>query len=364
MVHLYTMRSAIAGIFLSAAVAFGGQIYTVEVIPVPSGFTAVNMSSINTSGQVAGFGTTGGITQAFLGSPSGSMAIPLPSGFTQSWGMAINGSGQVVGYGSNGTTTQAFIGTPSGSTAIPLPSGWTWAEGLAVNSSGQVAGDLNNGSTYQAFIGTTSGSVAIPFPSGGMIFAYGLALNDSGQVAGSFYNGTIFQAFIGTSSASTLIPLPSGWSSADGQAINDSGQVAGYGENGTVQQAFIGTVAGSTGIPLPVGATYANLLGFGSLNNLGVVVGESSLGGWIWDAADGTQLLNSLVPPGWSLSSANAISDNGLILAYGSFDGGPAEFVELDPVPEPGTYSSVGAGLLVLAMARKRLSASSNKSNN
>lgn len=95
------------------------------------------------------------------------------------------------------------------------------------------------------------------------------------------------------------------------------------------------------------------MFGGSSLNDLGVVVGYSDAGGWIWDASDGTQLLNNLVPAGWDVAEALSISDNGLILAQASFDGGPLEYVELDPAPEPRTYSLVGVGLLLLGFARR-----------
>ena len=54
--------------------------------------------------------------------------------------------------------------------------------------------------------------------------------------------------------------------------------------------------------------------------------------------------LNSLVPSGWDIQSANAINDGGQILALGTFQGGPLDFVVLTPVPEP-------SSLLMLAGA-------------
>ncbi len=64
--------------------------------------------------------------------------------------------------------------------------------------------------------------------------------------------------------------------------------------------------------------------GFCSLNDSGSVVGYSDAGAWIWDAADGTQLLNSLiVSSGWTISDA--------VCTQGSYNGGPAEYVELTP---------------------------------
>lgn len=145
----------------------------------------------------------------------------------------------------------------------------------------------------------------------------------------------------------TLIPLPSGWSST-GAAVNDLNQVAGiaYGvvPNG---QAFIGTASASTIIPLPPGATYAEVQGE-CLNNSGVVVGQSDAGGWMWSASAGTQLLNALVPPGWTISNGVSISQNGRILAQGSLNGGASQFGELIPVGLP-TTPAPRSGFLVIA---------------
>jgi Viral BACON domain len=309
---------------LLSTVAVASSTYTVAVIPAPSGFTTNNMTGINDSGQVAGNGAIGAATQAFIGSPSGSTAIPLPSGWSNSYAEGINAAGQVVGYG----TTQAFIGTIAGSTVIPLPAGWISAVGNAVNGSGQVAGAGSGPNPPRAFIGTVSGSTEIPLPMG-WSFAAGFAVNASGQVTGYGVNANTSLAYIGTTTESTALPLLPGWIFMQGAAINDSGQIAGFGNNGTTTQAFIGTTSGSAAIPLPIGAASASV-GPQSINNLGMVVGGSDVGGWIWDAADGTVLLNDLVPFGWTVT-ALSISSNGLILGGGSYMGGVSQWVELIP---------------------------------
>jgi hypothetical protein len=313
---------------------------------------------INNSGQVAGTGMPGNISYAFIASPSDSTRIPLPSGSTNAFGKALNDSGQVVGYAQT-PNPQAFIGTTAGSSLIPLPGGWTSSYAFAVNDSGQIAGMVENPLSAQAFIGSALGVTLIPLPAGGWNGSIGAGVNDSGQVAGSVYSGAIsgsgFQAFIGTAAGSSLIPLPGGWIASYGFAVNDSGQVAGYGFDGTVvagelqEEAFIGTTAGVTVIPLPDGATTAQVQ-YASLNNLGVVVGYSDAGAWIWDATDGTVLLNSLMAgPGWNVLNAISINDSGLILAAASYNGGPVVYVELAAIPEPGTFALAGVGLLLAA---------------
>jgi hypothetical protein len=357
---------------LSAIVttSFAGPImYAVVVIPAPSGLNIDAVSGINDSGQVAGSADNGITTQAFIGSPSGSTAIPLPYGSAFASGAAVNDSGEVAG--SSAQPLRGFIGTTAGSAQVPLPSGgWLYAGVSALNDSGQVTGTVSMdlyGLDSQAFIGTTAGSAVIPLlPGWSQSGGYGV--NASGQVVGTLSGGANSQAFIGNLSGSALIPLPLGWTSSVGYAVNDSGHVAGQVFNGTASQAFIGTTIGSALIPLPLGATTASVT-LGALNDLGVVVGDSDVGPWMWDAADGTVLLNSLFPPvgpnmvsGWDLTQALSISNTGLILAEGSCFGGPAEYVELLPttgagtcvasVPEPSNSAFCGVGLLVLLFAR------------
>ena len=56
-----------------------------------------------------------------------------------------------------------------------------------------------------------------------------------------------------------------------------------------------------------------------AINNHGVIVGQSSLGAWIWSGGV-FQNLNNLIPPGsgFTLDNATAINDNGQIVASGA----------------------------------------------
>jgi hypothetical protein len=328
-----------AALFVSFAVSTSAQIassYTVATIPNPTGFVGLpSMSGINNAGQVAGFGYFNSTSPlAFVGSPGGSVQIPFSSVASA---FAISNSSQVVGsfmYQQNGN--QAFIGTTAGGTALPFPRGWTNSGGYAVNNSGQVAGSLSNSSTSEAFIGTTSGLTVIPLPSG-WTSSLGNGVNNSGQVVGYGFNGTGTQAFIGGPAGSTPVPVPNGGGNMFAYAINDSGQIAGYVSSG---QAYIGTQSGVTLLPLPAGSAPGTkaTVSFGSLNNLGMLVGLATgpsptftQSAWIWDPAHGTLPMNTLVPAGWNILNAVSISDTGLILALATFNGGADQWVELSP---------------------------------
>jgi hypothetical protein len=337
----FYLRSFAVGLAVAfSSVAFA-QSYNVGVIQLPSGSMNVGMSGINNSGQVTGTAYFGTIGRVFIATTSGSTLLPLPAGWSLSQGNAINNLGQVAGSVNNGsTTTQAAIFMTSGSTLIPVPAGWNYSFGAAINDSGQVSGSgefTGALQPLQAFIGTASGITPIPGPPVGGGSPQASSINNSGQVGGSIdIGGDSQQGFIGTPAGSELIPFPSGWMTAEVLGINDSGQVAGYGGSASyITQAFIGTASAVTVIPLPPGTVGQAAVGPGCLSNSGTVVGwivgsVLPAGGWIWDASNGTRLLNSMVPAGWNIISAISISQNGRILAQGSYDGGAIEYLELD----------------------------------
>ncbi len=348
------IRSAL--FLFTCAAAFAASGYTVQMIPLPSGMAILYLSGINNAGQAAGMGSIGAspgfITQAIIGSPSGSYPIPFPAGWSTSFGNAINSVGQVTGYVGASPQQQAFIGTASSITVIPPLAGWNSSVGYGINDSGQVAGYLDN-SIYaqQAIVATSSGTTAVPLPAG-WNWSEALAINNSGQVCGLGGFNSNSGAFIGTASGISAIPAPPGLGRTYCLAINDSGQVVGNGSS----QAFFGTAAGIAAIPLPPGATTSNV-SYQSLNNSGVVVGYSDAGAWIWDATNGTRLLNNYVPSGSNIMNALSISGNGLILVQGgSFNGVGFNYAELVPAvpatPAPATWMLVISGLGLLAYWR------------
>lgn len=94
-----------------------------------------------------------------------------------------------------------------------------------------------------------------------------------------------------------------------------------------------------------------------AINNSGVVVGDCDTGPWIWDSVNGTQPLNSFLPSGWTIDTVYGINDPGQIFAEASFSGGPDQYVLLTPqstpVPEPGTFGMLAAGLAFAVKLRR-----------
>jgi hypothetical protein len=104
------------------------------------------------------------------------------------------------------------------------------------------------------------------------------------------------------------------------------------------------------------------------INNLGVVVGTTPNGSFIWDAVNGMRRLSTLLaeplPANWYLGDALAVNDAGQVLVKGSYyvddNTRPQEHgFLLTPVPEPGSAAAlVLCGALPLLRRRSRRAAS------
>jgi hypothetical protein len=102
---------------------------------------------------------------------------------------------------------------------------------------------------------------------------------------------------------------------------------------------------------------------FATINNLGQVAGYYSLPtttrAWIWDAVNGVQYLDDLLPAGWNMETVLDINDMGQILGYGNFGGGSNQELLLTPsVPEPSTWVLMVCGLFGLIIFRRRATSS------
>ena len=289
---------------LSSSIALAGSQYTVVPIQTPSPFANFIPAGLNDSGVLVGTLITNlSRRRAATGTASNIVPVPSPPGYlSPTLGVSINNTGQI---GGNEQLDTVFIGTAASASEVPLLPDCIGAQIYGMNDLGQVVGSCSTLSTSYLFVGTVAGSTVLPLPTGWRP----TAINNAGQIAGATTN----QAFIATTSgATTLVPMPSGWIASGASSLNNSGQITGSGRPGSSHQAFIGTVAGSTAIPLPPNATGASGVW---INDHGVVVGTSDAGEWIWDAVNGTRLLNDLVPSSLGVHNVTSINNNGVILA-------------------------------------------------
>jgi uncharacterized membrane protein len=326
-----SLRGLALNAFCAACIC--AQTYTVVPINPPDGYTWGGVRSISASGLIAGTVVdAGGRAHAVVASQSGSAVLPLLAGWPNAQSSSINNSGQVAGFAQDASLLNnvAFVGSAEiGVSEIPMPPGWTGSNAAGINSSGLVAGGGGDAVEGQAFIGTASGITLIPLPAG-WTAAAASAINDFGVVTGNGASPDGIVPFYGTIPSITAGPLPAGWSNGVGDGINDAGVIVVNGLNAAGQrQAYVYTIGGAiTVLPLPPGAISTDPSG---INNNGTVIGHSEAGEWIWTSDCGTLLLNALVPSGWSVRSVNAINDDGILAAYAQYNGGAYQVVELIP---------------------------------
>jgi probable HAF family extracellular repeat protein len=318
---------------------------------LPQDFTA---AALNRAGLVVGSAQGG----AAIWSPTATtyLGALLPG----SQGLAINGNGAITGIAGDG----AFIYADGALSTFGLPPS-TWA--TAINDAGQVAGFTSQAfGIRQAFIYADGSYTDLPTFGGDISVAN--AINAGGQVAGyasvaaggdDWPDPQRYAALYRDGQGRNLGSL--GGLVSEANDVNDNGFATGWSllADGIGERPFLFS-------PLENGLRDLGTLGgtvgrANALNNAGHVVGLSDIGG-----ADGVEYhafihgaggmadLNDLVGGlgEWRLSTATDINDAGQILAEACRNGsGECRAVRLDlvtPVPEPGAWALMAAGLAAL----------------
>jgi hypothetical protein len=316
-------------VLLLAALARAGAIYTVTVLPNGYGW-----SGLNNNGEAVGYS---GNTIATWSAGAGLQTQANPVGTAGGSTLVVNDNGVVGGSAYNGSFSQAIIGN----SALGL-GGMLNDYGVALNNAGQLAGyAATSGGSTEAFIATASGGYQF-LPILGDLF---VGINASGVAVGYSGNSMIYGTASGVSSI-----LPFGWAYTLGLGINASGDICGWGESTGGVSAFFYNPTTSTMVAVPG----VGVVGTGCINDNNQVVGTVSFAdgyGVIWDPVNGTQLLNNLVPTGWSILGPIDINDNGQILANAFYNNGSVEAVLLtESVPEPAAIGLAAAGIAALAL--------------
>jgi probable HAF family extracellular repeat protein len=320
-------------------------------------------TSINGSGQVAGYGGNG-VTIAFLFS-GGNRGVFLSGATSAAYG--VNNAGDVVGfkqYGAGGPE-HAFLYSGGQIQDLGTLPGGAGSGASGINNVGQVVGSSGaSGGNYHPFL--YSGGQMQDLGTLGGASGGALAINDSGQIVGDADTTSgLDHAFL--YSGGQMLDLGTfGGNTSRASDINNAGQVVGYADNASgIEHAFLysggqmqdlGTLDG-----YPQSQSYAT-----GINSAGQVVGSASYPEAFYDAYRGRAFLysggvmtdlNTLIDPssGWTLTAAYAINDSGQIVGIGFNTNDAAGFSGflLTPTPEPATLSLILLGGLALLRRKK-----------
>lgn len=346
--------------------------YRAETVPVlnavqdPRGFSYP--TAMNNAGQITG-GSRFGDRTAPRESPflySGGELLRLTTGQTGRWlgaGMDINERGDVAGYvhGASGGPIgfRPFLYRDGQLKELGDPTALVDGQALGLNNQGHVTGFYDRKAFF--YDGTAmrflEGMPATPEGS-----SIGMGVNDHDVVVGTRTadeaGGAPWEAFMYSGGHATALPGLGGSYTAP-ERINNAGQVAGNGI----------TAAGEAHAFLYSGGKTTDLGTFGGISSFASDLNEA---GWVVGTADGPsnndvgflyaegQLhrLRDLLAPGsqqWRIAGADAITDDGRILARAINQQKEFSYLLLTPVPEPGALALALAGLgLVTLAARKR----------
>lgn len=338
-----------------AVPAVAAPVYTMTEL----GF-AGTVYSLNSDGDVVG--TTrdkNGLLRAFVGS-EGEVTRLYPPNELNTVGQAINDLGVVVVNQLEVDRSSAMVVAGGTFTNIGSLGYTTFVQASAINNAGQVTGSAGHAFLYQpgsgmADLGTLGGPGS-----------WGRDVNNRGNVVGgsAFDTGGAVRAFIYRDGAMQDLGSLGGRDS-EAFALNDSDVAVGWanrpGDHLTRRAVlFSGGSVTELGSLSGTGSSSAN-----DINNLGEIVGSATMASGAYHAflyGNGTMLdLNDLIDPasGLVLTGGLAINDTHEILAFGKDAGGGYHSVLLtladgavSPVPEPGVYAMLLAGLGLAGVGR------------
>jgi hypothetical protein len=308
---------------------------------VSPGGIAVGRSLNNTGSEAFSWTFNGGI-----------MGLPNLAGRSYCVSNSANDNGTIVGTGATtsfGSGRLPVIWQNGVVSQLPLPVGETLGDANSVNASNVAAGSVDAGSNQRGVIYSGgSATIITQTTANGSFFLTAFGINDSGRVVGQGIDpqnaarnvGIVYD--IGQSMAFEVGALP-GHNGALAFGVSNSGYVVGSSmQNQGSGLPFIWSEAnGMVAIPLAPDTSLGQAEG---VNSSGWVVGTDGGAFAVPFLYDGTNTyrLQDLIPgnSGWDLSmntssSAEAISENNVIVGTGVHDGATHAYAMVPVAPTP-----------------------------
>lgn len=327
------------------------QIYDIGVID--AGDTASQGFGVSGGGVAVGRSIRTGGSQAFTWTlNTGIVGLPNLAGRSYTVGNSANDSGIVVGTAATtlfGTSRLPVIWQNGALSQLPLPAGETLGDANSVNASNVAVGSVDAGSLQRgAIYSGGSGTIITQTTANGSFFVTAFGINDSGRVVGQGIDptnaarnvGIVYD--IGQNMALEVGALP-GFNGALAFGVSNSGYVVGSSmlNQGSGLPFIWSDQGGMVAIPLATGTSEGSAR---AVNSAGWVVGNDSSAFSIPFLYDGTSTyrLADLIPAnsGWDLSmntssSADGISENGIIVGTGVHDGDTHAYAMIPEAPSP-----------------------------
>jgi hypothetical protein len=327
------------------------QIFDIGV--VQQGDEASQGFGVSPGGIAVGRSLSNSGSQAFTWTLNGSLVgLPNLAGRSYCVSNSANDNGIVVGTGATtvfGSGRLPLVWQNGVVSQLPLPVGQTLGDANSVNASNVAVGSVNAGSDQRGVIyNGGSATIITQTTTNGSFFLTAFGINDSGRIVGQGIDpqnaarnvGIVYD--IGQSMAFEVGALP-GHNGALAFGVSNNGYVVGSSmQNQGSGLPFIWSEAnGMVAIPLAPDTSLGQAEG---VNSLGWVVGTDGGAFAVPFLYDGTNTyrLQDLIPgnSGWDLSmntssSAEAISENNIIVGTGVHDGATHAYAMVPVAPTP-----------------------------
>ncbi|MCC6676704.1 MAG: hypothetical protein IT436_06130 [Phycisphaerales bacterium] len=285
------------------------------------------------------------------------IALDLPDGWASGYSFGQDAAGRIVGTVYDGLEyreSRAVV-WEGGVPRILSDAGGPRASAFAVSAAGDIAGSMELKDGRQIAVVWRGGGPEYTelTPPAGLDNASAYAINHDGAMGGSaFLSGawaTTMRPVLWMDGVPVELPMPPAADRAGVAAMNDHGAVLGFWDSESTL-GILHSALWMEGRLVDDPALATPNLQLIDLDNRGRAVGTLLGDEWSGVLYEEGELLSltDLVEPGWVITQAETIADDGRIFAIGYHDGDWREVV-LTPIPAPGPLVLLG-----LAAARRR----------